>query len=96
VARGFNDKFTQDDVAELVENRMVHRKTFPLMTRWFHLDGVTNYGLAVNNFKRRAGLPIKSVDLYTKYELFEANAAERYYDKNRERGMSHEEALNLV
>jgi hypothetical protein len=96
VAGGFNDKFTQDDLAEQVELRMVHKKTFPLMTRWFHLDGVTNYGLEVNRFKRSAGLPIKSVDLYSKYELFEANASEHYYDKMRTRGMSHLEALDHV
>jgi hypothetical protein len=96
VAGGFNDKFTQEDLAQKVEERQVHRKTFPLMTRWFHLDGVTSYGLAVNNFKRRAGLPIKSVDLYTAYELCEATASEKIYDKMRTRGMSHLEALNYV
>jgi hypothetical protein len=96
ISSAFGDKFTQEDLAEKVELRMVHKKTFPLMTRWFHSDGVKNYGMEVNRFKRAAGLPIKSVDLYSKYELFEANASERTYDKMRTRGMCHTEALALV
>jgi hypothetical protein len=70
----------------------------PKFTRWLKQDGVAGaeYGVRCNELKRKMGLPLLPIDDYDKDELTKMNLAEAMYDRLRCKGLSHEDAFDLI
>lgn len=96
----FNIKFEKEERQLWLKERQIHRPSYhPKVTSWLKKDGCIDgweYGQKFNSVKKKAGLPLISIDNYTYDQLITLNDAESQYDMARRIGLTHNDAVELI